>query len=289
MPKKRGGGGSGMGGLKNAISSGVVLILIVSGLVGWVKVNNISSVSDGFNYIKSWSEKIQSCGARDLEWNCRPDSGGNGTPVVPAPKETPGSGTAPGQPAPANPAPEPAPGTGIETPKNEMFAALDRLTIGDEQKVKYERSSWKHWTGSPCDTREVILFQQGSNVSQDPTSCKAVSGNWTDPYSGNTFTNASDLDIDHVIPLGFAAKHGGQDWSAEKKQQFANDTTQLLAVSAKENRSKSDKGPASYMPKNKDFHCDYSKIWISTASKYGITISNADKTELKIGLQKCSN
>lgn len=277
MPKRKGGGGG--GGLKNALSSAVVIILLVSAIVGWAKVNNISSISDGFNYIKSWSEKITDCGARELEWNCRPDG-------VPAPVDPNLPAPAPGAPAPeGNEAPEAGP---IAAPKIEAINILEKLSIGESQEVKYDRKSWKHWTGSPCDTRETVLFQQGSNVVQDPNNCKALSGTWIDPYSGDTFTNASDLDIDHVIPLGYAAKHGGADWTPEKKEQFANDTSQLLAVSAKENRSKSDSGPADYMPKSRDFHCDYSKIWVSTASSYGITISESDKTALKAGLQKCS-
>lgn len=287
--KKRGRrGGGGLGGLKGMLSTGFILLVIVSSVIGWAKVNNISTVPGAYNYFKSWSDQAWDCGAGDAEWNCE-------TPVLTDPGGNPG----------VNPIPNPGqdnensnegsnsgtddPVVAPTAPKEKVFTALDALSIAPEKDVDYDRSSWKHWTGSPCDTRETALSQQGSNVVQDPKSCKAVSGTWIDPYSGATFTNASELDIDHVIPLGYAAKHGGQDWPAETKAQFANDLTHLLAVSAKENRSKSDSGPEEYMPSNKKFHCDYSKLWVSSAAKYGISITEGDRLALKSGLQMCSN
>lgn len=38
--------------------------------------------------------------------------------------------------------------------------------------------------------------------------CAATSGNWVSPYDGATWTAASDLDIDHIVPLSNAWKVG---------------------------------------------------------------------------------
>lgn len=275
----RKGGGAGAG-IKGFLTTGVVLLLLASSIIGWAKVNDVNSASAGYDYFKAWSDKLWKCGAGEARMECGGDGGiklpDGGT--IPSPGGT--SGTTSGSDKTSETQPP------AET-KESSLDTLSALTIGDAQTVDYERAEWKHWIGTPCDTRETVLAEQGSDVTKNPATCKVLSGSWTDPYSGETFTNAGDLDIDHVIPLGYVAKHGGQDWSSEKKQQFANDRTQLLVVSAKENRSKSDRGPESYMPPKREFQCEYSKKWVATATKYGITVTEGDKRALKAGLQKC--
>lgn len=253
----------GKGGFKNAIWTGIMLVLIISGIFGWAKVNNITSITGVYDYFKGASDKINSCGADHLEWNCTSDgsSENNGESV-------PGS-------------------TGIT--KDVSLSNLEKVKVADAKEVSYKRTEWKHWIGSPCDTRETILKEQGKDVQTDPSTCKVTAGKWVDPYSNDTFDKASGLDIDHVIPLSYAAQHGGQDWDAAKKQEFANDTSQLLAVSAKENRSKSDKGPSDYMPPNREFRCEYSKKWVETANKYGVSITSKDKATLTNELKKCNS
>lgn len=56
-----------------------------------------------------------------------------------------------------------------------------------------------------CTTRETILKRDGTDVVQDD-SCMATSGTWYSPYDSETWTQASDLDIDHVVPLANAWK-----------------------------------------------------------------------------------
>ena len=47
-------------------------------------------------------------------------------------------------------------------------------------------------------------------------------GKWKDPYTGRIFTDPSQLDIDHVIPLKEAWESGAKTWSRKKKREFAN-------------------------------------------------------------------
>lgn len=260
------------GGFKGLIATGITLVLIASGLMGIAKVNNINSAPELYAYFKSYSDKIWECSGGETSWKC----------------DNPLFGGSDGSKSGSNGSDKANTGEAkSKTAKDKSLKKLETIKIAEPQKVDYERSEWKHWTGSPCDTREEVLKEQGTDVKADKKTCKVTSGTWVDFYSGDTFTDPSKLDIDHVIPLSNAAQNGGQKWSAEKKEQFANDKTQLLAVSASENRSKSDKGPGEYMPKNKDFHCEYSKLWIDTASKYDLTISNKDKRALDKGLARC--
>jgi hypothetical protein len=60
-------------------------------------------------------------------------------------------------------------------------------------------------TTGNCNTREVVLARDGTNVVQD-SSCAATSGTWKSPYDAATWTAASDVDIDHMVPLSNAWK-----------------------------------------------------------------------------------
>lgn len=261
------------GGFKGLIATGITLVILASGLMGVAKVNNINSVPELFMYFKSYSDKIWECSDGKVQWTCEnPLNGGSNGSNTGDKDSVPSKGNATSA-----------------SGKDESSKKLESIKIGTAQKVNYERSEWKHWTGSPCNTRAEVLKSQGENVKSEAKTCKITSGTWNDPYSGDTFTDASKLDIDHVIPLSYAAQAGGQSWDAAKKEQFANDTSQLLAVSASENRKKSDDGPADYMPKNKDYHCEYSKLWIDTATKYDLTITQKDKQALDKGLAKCGS
>jgi hypothetical protein len=58
---------------------------------------------------------------------------------------------------------------------------------------------------SSCTTRESVLKRDGVNVVTS-SSCAATSGSWYSPYDGATWTAASDVDIDHLVPLSNAWK-----------------------------------------------------------------------------------
>ena len=281
---RRRGGSGGFGGL---MMSCLALIVFLGAGYGIVKGNDIHSVKDGLEYLRSMgqtaSKKTNDCIAGE---NCDVSSSGQGS-YPGSGSGSAGSGSSDG-------------GSSASLPegfsdlsKADAQGALGGVKIADSGKVSYKRSEWKHWIdiNGACNTRETVLIKQGKDVKTDPKTCRVISGTWTDPYSGQTITDPKKIDIDHVAPLGYVARNGGQNWSAEKKQQYANDVdTVLLAVSASENRSKSDKGPSEYMPPNKAYTCDYSKKWVDILSKYNdMSIPQKDKDALEAGLKKCSN
>jgi len=47
---------------------------------------------------------------------------------------------------------------------------------------------------------EYVLKRDGTNVVTN-SACAATSGTWKSPYDGATWTQASDIDIDHMVPL----------------------------------------------------------------------------------------
>jgi len=138
--------------------------------------------------------------------------------------------------------------------------------------TKYNRKAWRHWSdvdGDCMNTRhETLLAQADGQAKLSPDGCYVSAAVWHDPYSGKTFTRASDLDIDHVVPLFWAHKHGGSQWSARKKEQFANDPINLLAVDDGLNQAKRAKGTDEWMPPNHAYRCEYLEHWQKVLNKY---------------------
>lgn len=61
------------------------------------------------------------------------------------------------------------------------------------------------------------MKRDGSNVVTN-SACTATSGTWFSPYDGATWTAASDVDIDHMVPLKNAWISGANAWTTAKRQ-----------------------------------------------------------------------
>lgn len=129
-----------------------------------------------------------------------------------------------------------------------------------------------------CDARNTVLAAQLHDVTFKPgtRNCKVTSGWIIDPYSGQRIT-LSQIQIDHVVPLHRAFDAGAWAWSAARRQQFANDQRNLLAVSAHANQSKQDLGPGEWLPANAAQRCPYVVRYLSVAVAYQLPITTSDK------------
>jgi hypothetical protein len=168
---------------------------------------------------------------------------------------------------------------------------LAELPIGKWHSMAgYSRDRFKHWItqGNGCDTREVVVERAGGNVRKD-ASCRATSGKWTSPYDNKRIDRATDLDIDHVVPLADAWRTGADKWTDQRRQQFANDLTapQLLAVSASSNRAKGDQDPAGWKPADRGFWCQYATNWVIVKHTYQLFVTRAEHDALVQMLATC--
>ena len=151
---------------------------------------------------------------------------------------------------------------------------------GRRYSTIYDRDGWGGWIDADGDcqnTRAEILIRD----SKGPIGlegCRVVSGLWELPYSGGSTTQASVIDIDHIIPLNWAHHHGGANWNRAQKVRFANDPENLLATSASANRSKGALGPGSWMPDLNQ--CDYLDRWRKLLEKYQLQPGLSDQAAL---------
>lgn len=168
---------------------------------------------------------------------------------------------------------------------------LAALTVADESNSPaYDRDLFPTWIiiSGTCDTRETILKRDGTNVVTD-SACSATSGSWYSVYDGATWTDKSDVDIDHLVPLKEAWVSGAKDWTTSQRQAFANDVTrpQLLAVTDNVNQSKGDKDPAEWMPPLTSYYCTYVRAWITVKYYYSLSVDSAEKSALTSYLNAC--
>jgi hypothetical protein len=188
------------------------------------------------------------------------------------------------------------PGAATATPPNIPSEATARSELAalrvaaDGSSSGYSRDQFPHWNtvSGSCNTRETVLKRDGSGVVTDG-SCASTSGSWYSPYDGATWTAASDVDIDHVIPLSNAWKTGASSWTQTRRTQFANDLSnpQLIAVTDNVNQSKGDQTPATWKPSRTAYWCTYSKMWVHVKYRYSLTVNSAEKSALTTMLGYC--
>ena len=117
-------------------------------------------------------------------------------------------------------------------------------------------------------------------------------GRWFSRYDGQSTTVASGFDIDHMVPLAEAWGSGAQAWTAQRRQDYANDLTYrlaLIAVTASSNRSKGDRDPAEWLPPSKSYWCKYLRQWVGVKYRWGLAVDATEKVALEDGLRGCSD
>lgn len=175
----------------------------------------------------------------------------------------------------------------LDTARSQLAALA---VAAESHQSTYERSLFPHWItiSGACNTRETVLKRDGTGVVTN-SSCAATLGRWYSPFDGATWTVASDLDIDHLVPLAEAWRSGAWAWTTTRRQAFANDLSrpQLWAVTDDVNQAKGDKDPSVWQPPAASFRCTYAKSWITTKYADGLSVQASEKTALTSMLNTC--
>ena len=163
---------------------------------------------------------------------------------------------------------------------------LEELAVAPEQRSGYDRDLFAHWgdlDGDGCDTRREVLIRDSRIESvRDPNrTCWVVSGLWYSYYDDQWVQGPSSLDIDHLVPLAEAWDSGAHSWSADRREEFANDEGALVAVTSGSNRSKGARDPAEWMPPNDDFTCPYTSAWVATKARWSLSVDRRESDFLR--------
>lgn len=172
-----------------------------------------------------------------------------------------------------------------EVSTDDLSEAVAELTVSDDHLDGYDRDLFPHWSdldGSGCHAREVTLLAEDLSGNLSESDCgSAMDGEWDSWFDGETATDSSDFDVDHIVPLAEAWRSGAHDWSTEQREEFANDQENLTAVSASSNRSKGDSDPADWMPPEESIHCEYVAIWVDVKTTWELSVDEAEHAALE--------
>ena len=154
----------------------------------------------------------------------------------------------------------------------------------------YSRDKFPHWitVSGSCNTRETVLKRDGTSVVTD-SACAATSGRWFSPYDGATWTAASDVDIDHIVPLADARRTRASGRTPPQRPAFAHHQSDppQIAVTDNVNQAKGDQTPATWKPPLTSYWCTYAKMWTRVKFRFSLTVNSAERTALTDMLNRC--
>lgn len=186
-----------------------------------------------------------------------------------------------------------------------VLGVLSAIAVkGRAPTTGYDRdlfgSAWTDDNANPyghngCDTRNDILQRDLENpvVEAGTNGCVVLRGILNDPYTGAQIrfvrgeATSGLVQIDHVVALGDAWQTGAQQWSAVKRQDFANDPLNLLAVQGAANESKGDGDAATWLPPSHAFRCRYVARQAAVKAKYGLWMTAAERDASRRILAGC--
>jgi hypothetical protein len=209
-------------------------------------------------------------------------------------------------PSSSNPAEQPLPAANVapgstettltnEAPSTIFTSLLEQLPVDANPLAHsgYNRDYFNAWIDADsngCNTRAEVLLAESTTTVTTRSTCTVSTGTWFSSYDGLWILDAGKLDIDHFVPLKEAWVSGAYAWDTQTQTQFGNDlgyAASLLAVSASSNRSKSDRDPASWMPANAAFACDYVATWVGVKYRWGLSVDLVEKRVLESVLSGC--
>ena len=161
--------------------------------------------------------------------------------------------------------------------------------------------SWTDQNPAPggyngCDTRNDILDRDlvdKAYVSTKRCPTAVATGVLHDPYTNAdiAFTRGEKtgaaVQIDHIVPLALAWDLGARFWTEEQRLRFANDPSNLIAVAGGANQDKGDQEPATWMPPNAAFHCQYAMQFIAVLRGYALPVDAPSVPALREAASTC--
>ena len=193
-------------------------------------------------------------------------------------------------PAPVSAATSAAKACKTNNTKLALLTALDCVTVVEERIGGYKRSLFKHWIDANKngkDTRaEVLIAESLVSVRFSSTGKTVSTGKWLSLYDGETWTKASDVDVDHVVALAEAWRSGAWKWSAARRQAYANDlgvAWTLRAVTDNVNQSKSDDDPTYWLPPLESANCVYLTEWVAVKIRWKLSVDAEERQSIRDG------
>ena len=174
-----------------------------------------------------------------------------------------------------------------------LMTAISDLTVATENRTGYSRDLFPHWIdadGDGCHTRNEVLIGEADDPVTVGSGCSLSGGRWFSYYDRVSWTNPSDVDIDHMVPLAEAWDSGARSWTTSVRQSFANDlgdSRTLVGVTDNVNQEKGDQDPREWMPTYDK--CRYLREWVAVKHRWRLTVDSGEKSALSSLASGCTN
>ena len=184
--------------------------------------------------------------------------------------------------------------------RRNALGRLESLVVVEHDPAveeSYERSNfgwgWVDFDGDQQDARAeaLILYCQRPDKTLEfatDDERRVVAGRWRCRFTGDIYRDASQLDIDHYVPLKNAWISGAHAWTDERRRHYANGLgikspkrSWLIPVAASANRAKGAKSPDEWLPPRHQYHDRYAAVWIATKHYWHMSVTTAEANALR--------
>jgi hypothetical protein len=189
------------------------------------------------------------------------------------------------------------PAQAASTFSGSLAQGVAAIPTSAEANTGYDRTLFKHWVDADGDCQnarqEVLISEAEADTPITFTTsgrCTVASGRWFSYYDRVSWTLASDIDIDHMVPLAEAWGSGAGAWTSARREAYANDLGDyrtLVGVTDNVNQAKSDQDPATWLPTYDK--CRYVAEWVAVKIRWGLSADSAEKSVLNSCGSSCSN
>ncbi|MGY1616384.1 HNH endonuclease family protein [Geodermatophilus sp. SYSU D00691] len=153
--------------------------------------------------------------------------------------------------------------------------------------------AWSDVDRNGCDQRNDVLHRDLTDVEvrEGTEGCIVVAGTLVDPYTGEVVAfsrdEASQVPIDHVVPLAAAWVQGAAAWTDDEREAFANDLSNLIATTREQNSSKGDSTAEEWVPPDPSYGCEYASVVVTVKAEYELSVTAAEAAALRDLLATC--
>jgi hypothetical protein len=174
-----------------------------------------------------------------------------------------------------------------------LSTAISDLPGATEDRSGYSRDAFDHWVdadGDGCSARDEVLIEEADDPVTVGSGCSLSGGRWYSYYDGASWTDPTDVDIDHLVPLAEAWDSGASGWSAADRESYANDLGDrrtLVGVTDNVNQTKGDQDPAEWLPDLQQ--CRYVGEWVAVKHRWGLSVDPGERAALSAEESGCSD
>jgi Protein of unknown function (DUF1524) len=174
-----------------------------------------------------------------------------------------------------------------------LQTAIGDLPVATEVRAGYSRDEFQHWIdadGDGCNTRNEVLIAEADDPVTVGGGCALSGGRWFSYYDRVSWTQTSDVDIDHMVPLAEAWDSGARTWTDATRRDFANDLGDyraLVGVTDDVNQAKGDQDIAQWLPTYD--RCRYLGEFVAVKLRWRLTVDSGEKAAMSSLASSCSN